>query len=103
VHRLTAQHRVHALVRQRERLGAAFQGSYVGQPAAQLGKHLRVRLHRDDIGAEAGELAGQDAGSGAQVQDPQRLRAADRCQAPADRRFGVARAVLRVLRGNRAE
>ena len=103
MHRLPAQHRVHALVRQRECLGAAFYGSHSGQLAAQLGEHCLVRLYRDDIGTEAGERAGQDAGPRAQIHHPHRLCVADRCQAPADCRFGVARAILRVLRGSRAE
>jgi hypothetical protein len=69
----------------------------------QLGEHGLVRLYRDDIGTEAGERAGQDPGPRAQIYHPHRLRAADCCQAPADCRFGVARAVLRVLRGNGTE
>jgi hypothetical protein len=103
VHRLAAQHRVRALVRQREGLGAAFQRAYCGQLAAQLGEHGLIRLDRHDIGTEAGERAGQDAGPRAHIHHPDRPRIADRGQAPADGRFGVVRAVLRVLRGRRAE
>ena len=88
---------------QRECLGAAFHDSHSGQRRRSSASIAWSWLYRDDIGTEAGERAGQDAGPRAQIHHPHRLCAADRCQAPADCRFGVARAVLRVLSGSRAE
>jgi putative transposase len=58
---------------------------------------------RNDLGTEAGQRTGQDAGPRAHIRHPHRLPAADRGQAPADGRAGVVRAVLRVLCGGRAE
>jgi hypothetical protein len=82
---------------------AAFGGSHSGQLPAQLSQHRLVRLYRDNIGTKTGQRAGQDARPRSQIYHPHRPRVADRCQAPADRRIGVARAVLRILRGSCAE
>ena len=71
VHGVAGQHGIDGRVRQRYRLGATRQGADSRQRAAQLGQHRRVRLDRDDVGAQRDQRGGELAGSGAEVEHPQ--------------------------------
>ena len=70
--RLTTGHRVDALIAKRNLFGAADECLDVRQDPSQLTKHLRRRLHRDDVVPELDQRPRQLAGAGAEVEDTQR-------------------------------
>ena len=76
--RLARQHGVDGLIGQRYRLGATRRRGHAGHPAAQFGQHVRVGLDRHDarlaaVQGQAGQLGGELAGAGAEVENPDRV------------------------------
>ena len=96
VHGLAGQHGVQAGIGQRDLLGAPRRRTHRGHRPPQLGQHLRVGLHRGHLGAQAGQLRGQLAGTSPDVGDPDRLAVPHRLQRPPDGGLGIAGAVLGV-------
>ena len=69
---LADQDGVDAGVGQRDLFRAAGQGSHRAEVAAEFGEHVRVGLHRRDLGAQADQGGGQLAGPCPQVEHPRR-------------------------------
>ena len=74
VPRLGHQHRVHAVIGQRDLLAGAAEYGHPGHRAAQLLAHARRRFHGDHVQAALTKLAGQLPGAGADVGHPGGVR-----------------------------
>jgi len=103
VHSLAGQDGIGTAIGHRDFLRAPGYRPYRGEFPAQLGEHVLVGFDGGDVSAEANEGRSQLAGSGADIDNPERPAGPDWLQGPPDRGLGVTRAVLRVGGSDGAE
>ncbi len=101
--RLPREGRVHALIRQRDRLGTAFERGDRRHSGPQLVEHRSTRLDGHYFEAERDEAAGQLPRSGADVEDSGAHVEPEQAGRPAQGLFRVLRPVPLVLRGDGLE
>ena len=101
--RLADHDRVNRRVRQRNALGRPRKKHDLRQGEPELGKHLGVRLDRDDVYSEVGQVGGELAGPGAQIQHSEPGMVPDWLQRPRHCSLGIVWPVGRVTGSLAAE